>query len=155
MNHYLEMTKAMRVLDQAPGKEFISRVVKAADRWRALDPESTMACQLAAQVLQAVGGKDATELAWEYLTTPIAQKPNEAKPWLDLANTLRKDERVDLADRAFATAFQAEPTNAQILWERAQYLQQQGRSDQARALYRQIADGDWQPRFQPLRNQAR
>jgi Flp pilus assembly protein TadD len=63
------------------------------------------------------------------------------------AQSLRGDADSDLADRAYATAFQAEPTNAQILWDRAQNLQQLGRPDQARQVYRQIADGTWQPAF--------
>jgi tetratricopeptide (TPR) repeat protein len=155
LNHYQQLAQAMNMLDVPVSKEFLAKVVRATDRWRALDPEATQACQLAAQILQTVGGREATDLAWEYLTTPIAHKPNEAAPWVALANALRPNGNVDLVDRAFAAAFAAEPTNAQILWDRAQHLMQAGRGEQARPLFEQLANGQWQDRFAPLRQQAR
>ena len=33
-------------------------------------------------MLKLLGARD---LAWDYLTTPIGQKPNEAAPWRNLA----------------------------------------------------------------------
>jgi ferric-dicitrate binding protein FerR (iron transport regulator) len=62
---------------------------------------------------------------------------------------------LDLADRAFAAAFAAEPTDAQILWDRAQNLRQAGKRPEADKLVRLLADGTWQPRFQALQAQAR
>ena len=44
-----------------------------------------------------------------------------------------------MVDRAYALAFKAEPTNAQILWDHAQALDQHGRGAQAQQLYYQIA----------------
>src|SRR5438105_3640864 len=79
----------------------------------------------------------------------------EAAPWLALATSLQQEAEFELADRAYANAFAAEATNAQILWSRAQNLQQMGKLVEARALYRQLADGTWQPRFQGLQQQAR
>lgn len=90
----------------------------------------------------------------ESIQTPLANKPNEAAGWLHLAETLRSDGKFDLAVRAYESAFKAEPTNAQILWDHAQILEQAGDSQQARALYRQIADKDWQPRFDHIKRQA-
>ena len=52
-------------------------------------------------------------------------------------------------------AFAAEPTNAQLLWDRAQHLQQQGQIAESRTLMRQLADSEWQPRFNGLKAQAR
>ena len=101
--------------------------------------------------MQTVGARD---LAWDYLTTPIGLKPNEASPWINLAGTLVGEGELDLADRAYAAAFQAEPTNAQILWDRARNLQQLGRAELANQLYRQLANGPWQPRFQGLQGQS-
>ena len=85
----------------------------------------------------------AKKLAWDYLTTPLAGKPNEAAPWNSLAQTLRQQGEFDLADRAYATAYEIEPTNAQILWDRAQALQQTGRFDDAKKLFQTIAAGEW------------
>ncbi len=143
---------ALATLGVDPQKELAAAVVRNADRWRALDPDNAEPCQLAAKVLQVLGAK---ELAWDYLTTLIGRRPNEADPWLELAKQFRDADQFELADRAFALAFQAEPTNAQILWDRAENLQRQGKIDQARQLYRQLADGPWQPRFEGLQRQAR
>ena len=54
-----------------------------------------------------------------------------------------------------ANSFLVEPTNAQILFDRAVNLQESGRVDAARPLFRQLADGAWQPRFSGLKEQAR
>jgi tetratricopeptide (TPR) repeat protein len=150
LNQYHQLVLAITAVESTAPKNLPAKVVRAADRWRALDPDNTQACQLAAKTLQLLGDRD---LAWDYLTTPVAMKPNEAAPWLDLAHHLQAED-VDLADKAFDLAYQAEPTNAQILWERAQHLQQFGRRGQARELYRRLAEGDWQPRFQGLKQQA-
>ncbi len=62
---------------------------------------------------------------------------------------------LNLADRAYLSAYETEPTNAQILWDRAQNLRQAGKTVAARTVLTQIADGAWQPRFQSLQAQAR
>jgi hypothetical protein len=154
LGHYHQVVQAHQLLEKPVSKELVAKVVKAADRWRAIDPEPTSACQWAAQILQLVGNPEANDLAWEYLTTPIALKPNESAPWLTLAQTLRNDGKSVLADRAYTAAFRAEPTNAQILWDHSQYLQTVNQQAKAQSLLRQLADGDWQSRFQGLRNQA-
>lgn len=41
-----------------------------------------------------------------------------------------------------------------ILWDRVQNLRQAGKLTEAQKLYRQLADGDWQPRFNWVRTQA-
>jgi tetratricopeptide (TPR) repeat protein len=152
LGRYQQLAAAIATLHDQPPQELLTRVVRAADRWRSLDSDDTAACQAAARVLRRLGAR---ELAWDYLTTPLAQRPNEAAPWLNLAQTLRDQHESDLAARAYALAFEAEPTNAQILWDHAQMLQQSGRLDAARPLLRQLADGQWQPRFQTIQSQAR
>jgi Flp pilus assembly protein TadD len=67
---------------------------------------------------------------------------------------MKQEGEYDLADRAYAQAFETESTNAQILWDRAVLLQQSGKNAEARRLFRQIAQGTWQPRFEWLRQQA-
>ena len=93
-------------------------------------------------------------MAWDYLTTPLAAKPNEAAPWRDLAETLRQQAQFDLADRALASAFEAEPTNAQILWDRAQVLLQSGRTAKARRLLAELAEGQWPDEFDDVKTRA-
>jgi ferric-dicitrate binding protein FerR (iron transport regulator) len=152
LSAYQQVAVAMSLLEVPVTSELKDKVIRAADRWRALDSDSTAACHTAARILKYLGHK---ELAWDYLTTPTAQRPNESAPHLALAQTLRNDGDYDLADKAYVLAFEAESTNAQILWERAQTLQQAGKIADAQKVYRQIAEGEWQPRFQGLKYQAR
>jgi Tfp pilus assembly protein PilF len=152
LGHYQDLANALVRLKMRPPADFTAKVVRTADRWRALDPEADGACDLAGRVLRAVGER---ELVWDYLTTPVGRRPNEAGPWVALANTLSRTGELDLADRAYAAAFAAEPTDAQILWDRAQNLRQGGKTAEAQKLYRQLAEGDWQPRFNWVRTQAK
>src|SRR5262249_57055501 len=100
-------------------------------------------------------GSGELELGWDYVTTPVALKPREAEPRVTMAGTLERKGDLDLADRAYRAAYDAEPTNAQILWDRAQNLRRLGKTVEASALFRQIAEGTWQPRFQGLVHQAK
>jgi hypothetical protein len=152
LDQYQRLAEAMKTLRVTPPADFTAKVVRVADRWRSLDPENDKPCQAAGQVLRTLGAK---ELVWDYLTTPIARRPTEAEPWAGLAGELSRRGDRDLADRAFAAAFAAEPTNAQYLWDRAQNLRQFGKREEARKLYRQLAERKWQPRFAWLQTQAR
>jgi ferric-dicitrate binding protein FerR (iron transport regulator)/predicted Zn-dependent protease len=149
---YQQVANALAILEKEPTREFLAKVVRAADRWRSLDPDPTLVCQLTARILQTVGADD---LAWDYLTTPLGMKPNQAAPWLDLARTLQAEGHLVLADKAFAQAYDAEPTNAQILWDRAHNLLQAGRNDDARGVFQVLATGHWQDRFLGLQEQAK
>jgi thioredoxin-like negative regulator of GroEL len=152
LRHYQDLADALARLKLAPPAGFVAKVVRTADRWRALDPDGEESCELAGRVLRTLGER---ELVWDYLTTPVGRRPNEAGPWASLAHSLKRSGEADLADRAFAAACEAEPTDAQLLWERAENLRQSGKTAEAQRLYRQIAEGDWLPRHQWLRTQAR
>jgi tetratricopeptide (TPR) repeat protein len=151
LSRYQQLAAAIATLEAEPPREFVGRVVRAADRWRQVDPDPTAACHTAARILGDLG---AAEMAWEYLTTPLAAKPFEAAPWVSTAEMLRQQGHFELADRAYASAFEAEPTNAQILWDRAQVLLQAGRAEDAKELFGQLAEGKWQPRFSWLQSRA-
>ena len=152
LGRYQQVAAALATVGSKPPADFLGRVVQAADRWRALDTDPTAACQAAARIFGDLGAAD---LAWDYLTTPLAARPNEAAPWVSLAESLRQQSQFELADRAYASAFEAEPTNARILWDRAQVLQQTGRAAEAKQLLRQIAEGDWPPAFSGIKSQAK
>ncbi|MBI3407439.1 MAG: FecR domain-containing protein [Planctomycetes bacterium] len=119
LGHYEKLAEAMLTLKLRPSQDFLTNVVRAADRWRALDSESAGACNTVASILQRLGDR---ELAWDYLTTPVAHQPSESGPWADIAQNLARKNVLDLADRAYQAAFEAEPTNAQLLWDRASLL---------------------------------
>ncbi len=148
---YQQLARFTTITGEAPPTEFVSRLIQATDRWRALDSDVTPSCQQASQLLASLGLQ---ELAWDYLTTPLAMKPNEATAWLTLAQQLGSERSYDLASRAYAAAYEAEPTNAQILWDHAQSLEQAGQTQDAQTLYEQIARGRWQPRFESLQRRA-
>ena len=148
---YRELAQIVAESNSDVPLDLVGRAIKAADRWRWLDTDVTAACHDAVRVLSELGKDD---LAWDYLTTPLAMKPNEATAWLNLAETLRNDGNMELADRAYTAAFEAEPTNAQILWDHAQLFEQTGRSREARGFYRRIAHNEWQPRFNHIKRRA-
>jgi hypothetical protein len=152
LEHYRWLAQAAARLGAPLPEPLAARVVKAADRWRALDPGDPAPSQQAAHVLKLLGAAD---LAWDYLTTPIGLNPGEAQPWRDLAWSLEQEGELNLADLAYQAAFEAEPTNAEILWERAQLLKRAGRRAEARRVLGRIAQGQWQPRFNWIQSQAR
>ncbi len=150
--HYRQEAAARALLGQAAPDDFATRVVSAADRWRVLDPDPTEACRLAAEVLLKSGRP---ELAWDYLTTPLGGRASDANAGLELARALVGDGRRDLADRAYRLAAQADPTNAQVLWEEAQNLEQLGRPAEAREQTRTLAEGNWPAQYQAVVQEAR
>ncbi len=113
LQHYQGLADAMVALKLTPPPDFLSRVIRATDRWRAVDNDATAACQAAAKILQRLGER---ERAWDYLTTPVTLRPNEAAPWSSLAATLSQQADLELADRAYRAAAEAEPTDPQLLW---------------------------------------
>ena len=111
-----------------------------------------MICPLTAQLLYKLGAKD---LAWEYLNTPLAIFPPDAEGWSELAKALVKQEDFELAALAYEQAFEAEPGNAQMLWDWAQALDRAGKANDAQQLYRRLADGSWAPSFQGIQTAAK
>jgi tetratricopeptide (TPR) repeat protein len=152
LNQYLQLTDALAAVKKAPPKDLAARVIRAADRWRVLDPDNPVTCPLAAQVLYKLGAR---ELAWDYLNTPLGIFPPDAEMWLELARALTGREDFALADLAYEQASQAEPDNPGILWDRAKNLERAGRKKDARKVYAQLAVGKWEARFQWMQEEAR
>jgi ferric-dicitrate binding protein FerR (iron transport regulator)/tetratricopeptide (TPR) repeat protein len=148
---YADLITACEMTDTAPPSDLSARAIKFGDRWRSLDPDPTLACQRVARVLRMLGDADQ---AWEYLTTPLAQLPGDSSSYRKLATELQAAGELALAERALAAAFAAEPTDAQLLWDRAMLLQQLGKADDARQIFRKLAEGQWQPRFDGIKQQA-
>jgi hypothetical protein len=151
LGHYEKVVSALRTLQGEPPADLAAKVVRAADRWRALDADGAGACQAASRILRGLGEH---ELAWEYLLT-ASPPPADGPAWLTLAHALQQDEEPDLADRALAQACAAEPGNADAVWARAHNLLRAGKPAEARDLFRQLAEGTWDPKYQGVRDQAR
>jgi len=152
LEHYAWLADAVQTLKIEAPADLPTRTIRAADRWRSMDRDSNDVCERAARILKTLGARD---LAWEYLTTPVGMKPNEAGPWLNLARSLGHQGELELANRAYQAAFDAEPTDAQVLWDQAQNLDRAGQKAAADLLRRRIVDGSWQPRFAGLKAQAK
>lgn len=148
---YEQMIEAMRTLEQPAPPALVSRIVRAIDRWRALDPEITAGCQRASRLLALLGEG---QLAWDYLVTPLALKPADAATWATTARALAQQGSLELADQAWAQAFACEQTNAGYLWSRVELLLSRGESDRALPWLERLANGTWHARFAQLERQA-
>jgi hypothetical protein len=152
LGQYAHLADALATLHQPPPPDFEKRVTAAADHWRALDVDGTPACLAAARIFKVVG-KD--EAAWDYLTTPLAARAGETTSALNLARGLSREGTTGLADRAYRLAAEADPMNAQVLWEQVQNLEQAGKRAEARQVLRRLAEGTWPEQYQELQRQAR
>jgi tetratricopeptide (TPR) repeat protein len=150
--HYEARANALATLEQKAPREFVARVVRAADRWRSLDGESAAPCEAAATILDRLGSHD---LAWDYLTTALNQRPDQSPDWASVAQTWRQNGALEIADRAYAAAADLQPDNAQVVWDRAQMLETTGKTKEARRLFQRIADGQWAEQYDGLKARAR
>lgn len=146
-----ERTEQLVDANRADKESFARVVQRAAMRWREIDTDDTIACHRAARMLSKLGFATA---AWNYWTTPLAEKPDLSTAWTSLANAMENEHRFKVADKAWATAFVCEPTNPEILLNHARFLQSTHQKDRARSLLLAIITGNWQPRFEGTKTQA-
>ena len=151
LSRYEQVIESSITLDADPPADLLVRVLKAADHWRSLDDDDTAVCHVAARIIKKLGDRD---LAWDYLTTPLAMNPKESSSWRTLAQKLSGEKQIDLADLAYERAFEFEKTTPDILFEHAQLLQANGYPDEARKLLNRVVSGSWQPRFQGTKSKA-
>ncbi|MEQ9407352.1 MAG: VIT domain-containing protein [Fuerstiella sp.] len=152
MTRFEQIIDAAATLEAELPRDLFARIIRAADQWRTLEDDVTTCCHTTARLLSKINRRD---LAWSYLTTPLAGHSGESAPWRSLARHLSQQQQVDLASLAWERAFEFEQTNPEILLEHANMLRANGRLTAARQLYRQITDSSWQPRFNNIQQQAR
>lgn len=85
LSHYQELAESMLTLKVQPPPDFLPKVIRTADRWCSLTRKPQAPCDWAAAILRKFNERD---LAWDYLTTPIAMRPKESEPWVNLAESL-------------------------------------------------------------------
>ena len=152
------LTRFENVIDAAATLEtdipddLFARIIRAADQWRSLEDDPTACCHITARLLSKLHRRD---LAWSYLTTPLAERSGESAPWRTLAETLTQQKQVELADVAWSKAFEFEQTNPEILLGHAKMLQASDRSAESRRMLKRIVDSNWQPRFNRIQQEAR
>jgi len=150
LSHYEWLSEASISLNAPAPGDLLARLVRCADRWRQFDAEQAPAiCNRTAKVLREQRGTEAEELAWNYLTTPIALQPGQSEPWVSLATTLTQKGDWKTADACYRQAFAVEPTNPEILRDQAKLYERFGQAEVARQTMQRIIDGKWQPRFEP------
>ncbi len=150
LTRYEKIIDASATLEQTPPADLVTRVIRAADQWRAMEDKDTQVCQLTSRVLKKVG-RD--EQAWDYLTTPLATQPG-SDSWRWLGQNLNQQDAINDASNAFTRAFEFEESNPEILYEHAVMLRKHGRSEAARALLTKITTSKWQPRFNGVKANA-
>lgn len=142
-----------QLVDGKPSEklEFARLVQRAASRWREIDDNDTSACHRTARMLTKLGLPAA---AWNYWTSPLAETPDQAIVWQTFASAMNAEQRFNVADKAWSTAFECESTNPEILLQHAQFLIAQHQNERARDLLTRITSGTWQPRFEGIKSQA-
>jgi len=149
---HAQVAESLAALATEPPADFAEAVGRAADRWRSLDPDGRLPSQAAAHVLRIAGAESA---AWDYLTTPLALRPEASVTWVRLARELGAAGDHRFAERAFAEACAADPDDAEALWERARNLRRAGREEDARRMLRRLIEGTWPERFRWVQDEAR
>ena len=152
LTRFEQIIDAATTLETAIPEDMFARIIRAADQWRSLTDDATTCCHLTAGLLAKL---NQTDLAWSYLTTPLAGRSGESAPWRTLADKLTQQEEVELADMAWSRAFEFEQTNPEILLSHAKMLAAHGRDIPSRRLLKQIVDSNWQPRFARVQQQAK
>jgi Tfp pilus assembly protein PilF len=151
LDQYRDAAESLADAGLAERQRLVSRIVRVADRWRALDPDAGDACRLAADPLARLG---AVDLAWDYITSPLAGAEQADIPWKERGREYHLQGRYDLAQRSYGQAVEADPTDAQILWQQAQALIESGNHDRAQPLFERLANGSWDPKYDEIRQQA-
>lgn len=137
--------------DRRRDDSFLGRVIRAADRWRAHDPEGHIPCNLAGSIFKSLGRND---LAWDYLTSLQSLKGDDRPSLSGMAWEHCQAGQHELAERAYAVACEADPDNGQLLWDRARNLRLWGKDERANDLLRQLAD-DGREGWKELQQRAR
>lgn len=152
MNRFEEVIDASATLQLPSPEELVARIVRAADQWRSIDDDDTQCCRMTAELLRKLNRRD---LAWAYLTCPLANSAGEAGSWKTLAEELAKANEFELADLAWDRACNLQRTNPDLLLKHAELHRIRGNRRKSQRLLRQIINGDWQPRFSSTVQRAR
>lgn len=127
------------------------RALSVAARWRVEDPDNDEIDVRTAQLLFA---SDRSDEALRHLSSIVERHPALGDAHAKVAETLEREALFERADEAWARAFAVEPTNPTWLLRRAQCRMAYADPEDARDFLRQIADGEWQPRFAAVVSQA-
>ena len=152
LNYYLKSARGAKALNAAAPPDLRAKTLRTIDRWRAHDPEANERCKTAAEIFNLLGE---TELAWDYHTTALLDQGLSVSTWQNLAESLSKEgDYRPVADEALLVAAQVEPSNAEVLWQRALNLRAAKQNEEADQLLRRLANETWPERYQGIRAAA-
>ena len=97
---------------------------------------------------------DENDLAWDYTTTTMLGGGLDVARWQRVAQERNQAGDYLLADRALVVASEVDPTNAEVVWQRAKNLRQAGKVAEADKLLHRLANEQWPERFQGIRSSA-
>jgi len=121
-------------------RSLLARAATRWTRWRKMDSQNPSQVKQLATLYLLAGRK---EEAWAAISTLIEWKPRDASSYEDVAQWYLDRARPEAAEQFYAKAFECQPTNPRWLYERARILSKTGREEEARAIYRTVADGNW------------
>ena len=147
-----QIGEAAAAKDDATVSLWLKRAEAAWLRWFEIDHSNPQMVQQMA-TLQMTAGREAD--AWLFLSTIIDQRPRDAESYHAIGQWHRGRNELDETQQWFARAYKWDTANPRWLMERAQVLDELGRKDDARGVYRQIVAGKWAPGLQRYVEQAK
>ena len=123
------------------------------DTWKRVDgAHSARLYQQLASLHRHAGDAEA---AWRVVSSVIDQKPRDGSSYYSVGSWYAGHGERDVAQQWYAKAYVVEPTNGDWIWRRAELLRGMGRKDEAKVLYKEMAEKKWQPRFQHYNRNAK
>ena len=133
--------------------ETLARARRVWETWQRVDGGFQAGLyQRLASLYRSAGQEEA---AWRALSSVIDEKPRDGLSYYQVGAWYVGQGERESAQGWYGKAYEVEPTNGDWIWHRAELLRQMGKKTQARALYEEIANKKWQPRFQHYNNRAK
>ena len=124
--------------------------LRVAAEWRREDPDNPEIDRLCAALYI-----DDPDQAWRHLSSVVERHPAEGSAYETVAKALEREGQLRRADLMWQRAMEVEPTNPTWHLRRAENLAALGHENTAVELLDEIAEGDWQDRFNGIEWQAK
>ena len=138
--------------DTSARERATTQALDIAERWRREDPDNPEIDQLSAELLWAQGRDDE---ALRELVSSIDRRPGDGETLAWVAAALERAGRINEATSVWSRAIAVEPTNPIHRLRQAENCLARGERQQAERVLTEIIEGDWQPRFAFVVDDAR
>lgn len=130
--------------------EHRDHALRIAAQWRREDPDNPEIDRLCAALYI-----DEPDQAWRHLSSVVERHPAEGSAYEIVAKALEREGQLRRADLMWQRAMEVEPTNPTWHLRRAENLAALGHENAAVELLDEVAEGDWQDRFNGIEWQAK